>query len=70
MRESKSTKNAAPATAIRKNSAQFAALCHEILERGLHLRFTAEGQSMQPNILSGDRVLPPGRPPLPAARWF
>jgi uncharacterized repeat protein (TIGR01451 family) len=57
MRESKPTTNAAPEAAVRKNSAQFAAVCHEILNRGLHLRFTAEGQSMQPNILSGDRVL-------------
>ena len=57
MRESKPTTNAAPATAVRKNSTQFAAVCHELLDRGLHLRFTAQGQSMQPNILSGDRVV-------------
>ena len=57
MRESKPTTNAAPGAVVRKNSTQFAAVCHEILDRGLHLRFTAQGQSMQPNILSGDRVL-------------
>src|ERR1700722_1963206 len=57
MRESKPTTNALPATAVRKNSTQFAAICHDLLDRGLLLRFTAKGQSIQPNIFSGDRVL-------------
>ena len=42
---------------VRKNSAQFAAVCHELLDRGLHFRFTAQGRSMQPNILPGDQVV-------------
>src|SRR5258708_5524293 len=68
MRESKPTTNAAPATAVRRNSAQIAAVGHELLDRGLHLRFTAQGQSMQPNILSGDRVLVAPADPKEVAR--
>jgi uncharacterized repeat protein (TIGR01451 family) len=43
--------------AIRKNSAQFEAVCRELLGRGLAVRFTAEGESMRPNILPQEQVL-------------
>ncbi len=44
-------------TIEQRNSAQFAAVCEELLERGAHVRFRASGQSMQPNILHGDAVV-------------
>ncbi|MFZ3214992.1 MAG: C25 family cysteine peptidase [Candidatus Acidiferrales bacterium] len=42
---------------LRRDSSQFAALCAAALQRGLRVRFLAQGQSMQPNILDGDIVL-------------
>src|ERR1700675_1023923 len=39
-----------------KNSAQFAAVCEALLERGAKVRFRAHGQSMQPNILDNDAL--------------
>ena len=57
MREAESTGTKPAKTVVRKNSAQFAAVCQELLQRGLHLRFTAHGKSMQPNILSEDQVV-------------
>jgi uncharacterized repeat protein (TIGR01451 family) len=44
-------------TTEKRNSAQFAAVCEALLERGAHVRFRASGQSMQPNILHGDAVV-------------
>lgn len=41
----------------KRNSAQFAAVCQEILRSGHHLRFRATGASMRPNISNGDTVL-------------
>ena len=32
-------------------------LCEAVLQRGLQVRFLAHGQSMQPNVLSGDAVI-------------
>jgi uncharacterized repeat protein (TIGR01451 family) len=42
---------------VRRNSAQFAAVCEELLDRGMSVRFRAQGQSMQPNILHDDAVV-------------
>ncbi len=39
-----------------KNSAQFAAVCEALLERGAKVRFRAHGRSMQPNILDNDAL--------------
>jgi len=44
-------------TTEKRNSAQFAAVCEALLERGAHVRFRASGLSMQPNILHGDAVV-------------
>ena len=44
-------------TTEKRNSAQFAAVCEALLERGARVRFRASGQSMQPNILHGDAVV-------------
>jgi uncharacterized repeat protein (TIGR01451 family) len=41
----------------RRDTAQFAMLCEEVLQRGLQVRFLAHGQSMQPNVLNGDAVI-------------
>ncbi|HKN75891.1 MAG TPA: C25 family cysteine peptidase [Candidatus Acidoferrum sp.] len=47
----------------KRNSAQFAAVCEALLERGAKVRFRVQGQSMQPNILNNDAVTvaPAGR---------
>src|SRR5580692_4661676 len=42
---------------VRRNSEQFAAVCEELLDRGVSVRFRAQGQSMQPNILDNDAVI-------------
>ena len=42
---------------VRRDSAQFAEVCGELLEAGLGVRFTASGESMQPNISHGDQVV-------------
>jgi uncharacterized repeat protein (TIGR01451 family) len=39
------------------NSVQFAALCHDLLGRGLTVRFRTRGDSMQPNLRDGDAVV-------------
>jgi uncharacterized repeat protein (TIGR01451 family) len=44
-------------TIEKRNSAQFAAVCEALLERGAHVRFCAEGQSMKPNILDNDALI-------------
>src|SRR5580700_2571451 len=44
-------------TIEKRNSAQFAAVCEALLERGAHVRFRARGQSMQPNILDNDALI-------------
>ncbi|HUB58947.1 MAG TPA: S24/S26 family peptidase, partial [Candidatus Micrarchaeia archaeon] len=44
-------------TIVKRNSAQFAALCGALLERGVNVRFRAHGRSMQPNILDDDAVI-------------
>ncbi|MGB9465820.1 MAG: S24 family peptidase, partial [Candidatus Acidiferrum sp.] len=41
----------------KRNSAQFAAVCEALLDRGAKVRFRAQGQSMQPNILDNDAVI-------------
>src|SRR5580658_6798432 len=41
----------------RRDTAQFAMLCEEVLQRGLRVRFLAHGLSMQPNVLNGDAVI-------------
>jgi uncharacterized repeat protein (TIGR01451 family) len=41
---------------VRRNSAQFAAVCEELLDRGMSVRFRAQGRSMRPNILDEDVV--------------
>jgi len=41
----------------KRNSAQFAAICDALLQRGARVRFRVHGQSMQPNILEGDAVV-------------
>src|SRR6202167_6057704 len=42
---------------LRRDTSQFAMLCEDVLQRGLQVRFLAHGQSMQPNVLSGDAVI-------------
>jgi uncharacterized repeat protein (TIGR01451 family) len=46
-----------PKTIEKRNSAQFAAVCEALLERGANVRFRAQGQSMQPNILDNDALI-------------
>jgi uncharacterized repeat protein (TIGR01451 family) len=41
---------------VKRNSAQFAAICDELLHRGAKIRFRANGLSMRPNILNEDAV--------------
>ncbi len=41
----------------RRDSAQFAAACEALLERGAKVRFRANGRSMRPNILNEDAVI-------------
>ncbi|MGB7282869.1 MAG: C25 family cysteine peptidase [Candidatus Acidiferrum sp.] len=41
----------------KRNSAQFAAVCDALLQRGVKVSFRAQGQSMQPNILDNDTVI-------------
>ena len=41
----------------KRDSAQFAAVCEALLERGVNVRFRAQGQSMKPNILDDDAVI-------------
>lgn len=54
---------------VRKDSEQFEMVCRELLGRGVAVRFTAQGESMRPNILHedalvvaplGDREIVPG----------
>src|SRR5271154_3675569 len=42
---------------LRRDTSQFALLCEAVLQRGLQVRFLAHGQSMQPNLLSGDAII-------------
>jgi uncharacterized repeat protein (TIGR01451 family) len=42
---------------VKKDSSQFSAVCRELLQQGLSVRFTAQGQSMQPNILPEDQIV-------------
>jgi len=49
-------KSAVP-SAVKKDSSQFAAICRELLQKGFSVRFTAQGESMRPNILPNDQVL-------------
>src|SRR5277367_775777 len=44
-------------TIEKRNSAQFGAVCEALLDRGARVRFRAQGQSMQPNILNEDAVI-------------
>ena len=44
-------------TIEKRNSAQFAAVCKALLDRGANVRFRAQGQSMKPNILDGDALI-------------
>jgi uncharacterized repeat protein (TIGR01451 family) len=57
MRATKSGAMGGAEAAVKKDSAQFAAICRELLHKGFSVRFTAQGESMRPNILPGDRVL-------------
>src|SRR5580704_4599564 len=41
---------------IKRDSAQFAAACEALLQRGAKVRFRANGLSMRPNILNEDAV--------------
>ncbi len=41
---------------VKRNSGQFAAICDELLHRGVKIRFRANGLSMRPNILNEDAV--------------
>jgi hypothetical protein len=50
---------------LRRDTSQFAMLCEDVLQRGLQVRFLAHGQSMQPNVLSGDAATPVSRTTLP-----
>jgi uncharacterized repeat protein (TIGR01451 family) len=42
---------------VKRNSAQFAAICEALLQRGASVRFRANGLSMRPNILDNDAVI-------------
>jgi len=42
---------------VKRDSAQFLAVCRELLREGFAVRFTAQGQSMQPNILPDDQLV-------------
>ena len=44
-------------TAEKRNSAEFAAVCEEILRQGHHVSFRANGESMRPNVSDGDTVV-------------
>ena len=44
-------------TQVRRDSRLFAAVCEALLESGHKVRFQAQGQSMQPNVLDGDEVV-------------
>jgi uncharacterized repeat protein (TIGR01451 family) len=44
-------------TIEKRNSAQFAAVCKALLDRGANVRFRARGQSMKPNILDNDALI-------------
>jgi hypothetical protein len=44
-------------TQEKRNSEQFAAMCQALLDRGLKVRFRAQGESMRPNILQDDAVV-------------
>jgi uncharacterized repeat protein (TIGR01451 family) len=44
-------------TTIKQNTAQFSAVCEALLKHGVKVRFRAQGQSMQPNILNEDAVV-------------
>ena len=48
---------------IRRDSRLFEEMCAAVLSRGHQVKFQAEGQSMQPNLLDGDTlVVAPARP--------
>lgn len=47
----------ADATHQRKDSRAFAALCEDLLARGLKVRFRANGRSMRPNIYDDDALI-------------
>jgi uncharacterized repeat protein (TIGR01451 family) len=44
-------------TSEKRDSRQFAVVCEATLGEGLRVRFRADGQSMQPNVLDGDTVV-------------
>lgn len=44
-------------TPVRKDSRLFAEICSALLRRGHGVRFRVEGDSMRPNLLSGDEVV-------------
>jgi uncharacterized repeat protein (TIGR01451 family) len=44
-------------TIEKRNSALLAAVCKALLDRGVNVRFRAQGQSMKPNILDGDALI-------------
>ncbi len=46
-----------PDVQVRKDSRLFVEICAAILRRGHQVKFSATGQSMQPNLLDGDTVL-------------
>ena len=49
---------------VRKDSRLFVELCSTLLNRGLGVRFRAQGKSMIPNLLDGDEVvIGPARDP-------
>ena len=47
----------APKTQIRRDTRLFAQACEAVLERGHSAEFSAQGQSMQPNLLDEDVVV-------------
>lgn len=44
-------------TLTTRDSRKFSAVCRELLDRGLNVRFRAHGASMRPNILEGDALV-------------
>jgi uncharacterized repeat protein (TIGR01451 family) len=42
---------------VKKDSVQFTAICRDLLQKGFSVRFTAQGESMRPNILPHDQVV-------------
>ena len=42
---------------VRKDSRLFAEVCSALLKLGHHVKFSAHGQSMQPNLIEGDSVV-------------